>query len=160
MQRPRQRTFFTSVANFETNSSTTAENFSMPQVASWKRNMRTVDSDGYLFLITMPWFRIRGRVPGECSRKTLRRNILTTTANFSTPQVANLNAKWELSIPILADFKLTCFDLTWHGACSADFEPHDLFEKSANEKRRRRRLEFVTRSLLRTRDCSHFRPLI
>ena len=103
-----------------------------------------------------PWFRIRGRVSGECPRKTLRRNILTTSANFSTPQVANLNATWELSIPILFDFKLTCFDFAWHGACGADFDPHDLFEKSANEKRRRRRLEFVMRSL----DCSHLRPRI
>ena len=31
------------------NSSTSAENFSTPQVASWKRNMRTVNSDGHLF---------------------------------------------------------------------------------------------------------------
>ena len=31
----------------------------------------------------------------------------------------------ELSIPILSTFKLTCFDLAWHGTCSADFDPHD-----------------------------------
>ena len=37
----------------------------------------------------------------------------------------------------------------------ADFDPHDLFRKSANEKRRRRRHEFVTRSL----DCSHLVPV-
>ena len=117
--------FLRSRQTLRRNSSTTAENFSTPQVASWKRNMRTVDSDGYLFLITMPWFRIRDRVPGECLRKTLRRNILTTSANFSSPQVANLNATWKLSIPILFDFKLTCFDLAWNGTCSADFDPHD-----------------------------------
>ena len=117
--------FFTFTANFETQQLDNHWEFFYAASCKLERNTRTVDSDGYLFLITVPWFRIRGRVSGEWSRKTLRRNILTTSANFSTPQVANLNATWELSIPILFEFKLTCFDLAWHGTCSADFDPHD-----------------------------------
>jgi len=117
--------FFTFTANFETQQLDNHWEFFYAASCKLERNTRTVDSDGYLFLITVPWFRIRGRVSGEWSRKTLRRNILTTSANFSTPQVANLNATWKLSIPILFEFKLTCFDLAWHGTCSADFDPHD-----------------------------------
>ena len=91
MQRPRQRAFlFTSTANFETQQLDSRWEFFYAQVASLKRDIRTVDSDGYFFLITMPRFRIRGRVPGECSHKPLRCNIFTTSAIFLTSQVASV----------------------------------------------------------------------
>ena len=105
--------FFTFTANFETQQLDNRWESFYAASCKLERNMRTVDSDGYLFLITMPWFRIHGRVPGECSRKTLRRNILTTSAIFSTPQVANLNATWKLSIPILFRIQINMF---WLGA--------------------------------------------
>ena len=71
MQRPRQRTFFTFTANFGTQQLDNRWEFFYAASCKLERNMRTVDSDGYLFLITMPWFKIRDRVPSEWLCRTI-----------------------------------------------------------------------------------------